>query len=101
SSIRSARFSPDGSLVLTGSKDGTARLWRTDGSEFRRLAVPNSQISAAAFSPNGRLMATGAFDGKAQLWSINDGKLIATLTGARGLLADIRFSQDGQYIVAA
>ena len=79
--IRNARFSPDGKLVLTGSNDGTARLWRTDGSEFRRLAVPNSRISAAAFSPDGRLVATGSFDGTARLWSIEDGKLIATLKG--------------------
>jgi WD40 repeat protein len=29
--VRSARFSPDNSYILTASDDGTARLWLTDG----------------------------------------------------------------------
>src|SRR5262249_42104599 len=53
--IMPAVFSPHGRTVLTGSKDGTARLWRVATCE--PLAVPlrhRNVVEAVAFSPDGR-----------------------------------------------
>ena len=97
--LRKALFSPDGTLVLTTLNDGTARIWKTDGTEVRVLAGDKSRISAASFSPDGRLVATGYFDGTAQVWSVMDGSVVATLKGHRGAVNAIEFSRDGQSVI--
>ncbi len=99
--LRKALFSPDGQLVLTALNDNTARIWKTDGSEFRVLAGHENRISAAAFSPDGRLVATGSLDGTARIWSVEDGRVVATLRGHDEPLTDVAFSQDGQSLVTA
>jgi hypothetical protein len=38
-------FSPDGSQILTGSFDGTVRLWHTDLQEVLRLAYARSRAT--------------------------------------------------------
>ena len=61
--VHEVRFSPDGQTVLTGSVDGTARLWDVrSGAELRRFTLPNGDpiVDAVAFSPDGRWIAFGA-----------------------------------------
>ena len=99
--LRRALFSPDGRLVLTALNDNTARLWKTDGTEFRVLGGHENRVSAAAFNPNGLLVATGSLDGTARIWSIKDGGVVATLNGHREPLTDIAFSPDSQLIVTS
>src|SRR5262249_37628311 len=68
-SVRTAALSSDGQTVLTGSDDGTARLW--DARSGKPLGLPlqhEGPVSAVAFSPDGQSVLTGSFDGTAQLW---------------------------------
>jgi WD40 repeat protein len=76
--VRLASFSPDGSLVLTGSDDGTVRLWRRDGTPVRTLAH-GGPVTAARFSPDGRLVLTGSRDGVAAVRRVSTGALVASL----------------------
>lgn len=67
--IVSAAFSPDGKLVLTASRDRTARLWRTADGRPAGLPMQHADgIPAAAFSPDGRLIATASADRTLRLW---------------------------------
>jgi WD40 repeat protein len=52
-------FSPDGSKVLTGSDDNTARLWSAaDGSPIGQPLKHEGSVFAVAFSPDGSKVMT-------------------------------------------
>jgi WD40 repeat protein len=76
-------FSPDGTLIATGSMDRTARLWHTaTGTPLRTLAGP---VSHLAFSPDGTVIVTACGGYKTvRLWDVATGTVLRTLTGQSG-----------------
>lgn len=95
--VRSAAFSPDSSLVLSGADDGTARLWRRDGT-VHRLLRHNGPVTAASFSPDGRLVLTASRDGTARIWRTSSGDRVASLPH-EGPVTSATFSRDGRLVV--
>jgi WD40 repeat protein len=70
-------FSPDGQYVISGSVDGTARVWEAStGKEVARFTYQNS-VTSVAFSPDGKYVASGSDDHSASVWLWNPGDLIA------------------------
>ena len=66
--VYSARFSPDGRLIVTASADGSARLWDLEGNLLADLNRHGGEVYSAVFSPDGRYICTGCGDGSARLW---------------------------------
>lgn len=98
--INSAVFSPDegNTLILTASHDGTARLWRRDGTLLKELNHDGS-VTCASFSPNGDKMLTASFDNTARLWNMNGTQLHVFDHEARVISA--AFSPRGNRILTA
>tara|TARA_R110002072_G_scaffold107517_1_gene233861 strand:+ start:8118 stop:11543 length:3426 start_codon:yes stop_codon:yes gene_type:complete len=69
--------SPDGQLVATTSLDGTARLWRLDGTPLAVLEGPPCRVNGAAFTPDGRQLLTGHADGTVRTWFVQTEYLVA------------------------
>ena len=68
-------LSKDGSVVATGTKAGTVRLWNVETAEPLGEAMQHQdRIERASFSPDGRLVATASFDGTARLWDARSGQ---------------------------
>ena len=96
-------ISPDGSHVLTGSADGTAKLWDMNGHNIRTFHGHNGHTGAifgVAFSPGGDSILTGSFDSTAKIWDI-EGEVIRTLHGHSERLLNVTFSADGDKILTA
>jgi iron(II)-dependent oxidoreductase len=71
-------FSPDGKVILTGSIDGTARLW--DAESGRPIGLPmrhDKPVRVACFSPDGKTILTGSADKTARLWKASTGRALS------------------------
>lgn len=91
-------FSPDGSLVATGTDDGNVNLWRVaDGSLVRTLSGHRFPVRIVAFSPDGTMIASGGSDNTARLWMVAGGiqrRIYDNKTDVR----DIAFSNDSHHL---
>ncbi len=102
STVLTVTFSPDGSLLVTGSEDRTARLWdTTTGALVRTLTGHEGAVNDARFSPDGALLLTVSDDRTAKVWETATGRLVRTLTGHDAPVWRGRFSPDGALIATA
>jgi WD40 repeat protein len=91
-------FSADGTYLLTGSEDNTARLWDIEGKMLRELKGHTSGVSAVAFSPDGKYLLTGSRDNTARLWD-RQGNTIQAFPGHSAEVNAVAFSPDGKSVL--
>ena len=74
-----AKYSPDGSRILTAGADGRARLY--DARTHRLLGTlrHGASVTDAAFSPDGLIVFTAGEDGAVRVWRTFDARLVRTL----------------------
>jgi WD40 repeat protein len=66
-----AAISPDGTLVASGHRDGSVRLWQlASGRLLATEARHRGLVGRAAFSPDGRQLATGDRHGQIYVWPV-------------------------------
>lgn len=96
--INSVAISPRNVYVLTGSADGTAKLWTMfSGKLITTFTGHQDEVSSVAFSPDGEYVLTGSYDKTVRVWATFSGKLVKTFT-LYGKVSSIAFSPDGTRI---
>ena len=76
-------FRSDGQQVVSGSRDGTVRIWKIETGEQVRMLNHGSPIAAVAVRPDGQALATGGLNNMTYLWDVATGKRVAELQGDR------------------
>jgi WD40 repeat protein len=94
--VMSSDFSPDGTLLATGSWDGTIKLWNVaTWTEQATIPAHPLYIFGVAFSPDGKTLASGSGDATVKLWQIPSGEKLCTLKQADAVYW-VAFSPDGK-----
>lgn len=95
-----ADFSPDSLLIVTGSRDNTARLWEVaSGKLLATFTGHENAVVHVVFSPDGTKIATGSIDQTVRLWEVTSGKLLTTLIGHRISISSMAFSPEGRFLI--
>jgi WD40 repeat protein/predicted Ser/Thr protein kinase len=109
--IGDAAFSPDGKLVLTGSYDGTARLWNSATAGPHTVLDPATSsprpvvlshpgaIAAVTFSPDSKRVVIAGANQSARVWTVS-GQPRGQPMQHEGGITSIAFSPDGKTILS-
>jgi WD40 repeat protein len=97
--VWTARYSPDGKLLLTSSRDRTAALWDAASGKLVREFRHELQVYNALFSPDGSRIVTGDAARKAHVWDVSTGQRLFSLPVHPGGVWFCEFSSDGQVLL--
>ncbi len=99
--IFTANFSPDGTQVLTTSRNRTAALWDAETGRKIRDFVHGHWALHGQFSRDGERILTVSVDRSARVWKAADGTLALPLMSHDSDVLMARFSPDEKRIVTA
>ena len=93
-------ITPDGSRIVSGSRDSTLRVWDMEtGAELLVLRGHLGEVNAISVSPDSAQVVSGSGDCSLKLWSLCDGRLIAEFP-TDGIVTSCAFTSDGRGLIA-
>ena len=100
--VQSVAFSPVANLVVSGSYDGTLRIW--DAETGKQVGDPlggqKDPVYGVTFSPDGERIASGSGD-NVRIWDVGMREQLGeTLQGHKGRVYAVAFSPNGDYIAS-
>lgn len=101
--ITSLAWAPDGTKIVSGALDKSARLWTIADRSFKKYETDRGSGFSVAVSPDGKYGASGDFHFMIKLWSMADGALVADLEGSTDKGYQVRavaFTNDSKTLVA-
>jgi WD40 repeat protein/serine/threonine protein kinase len=87
--INTISFSPDDSLIASGSTDSTVRLWDSTTGEELAVLQAAAPIQTLAFSADGSKLYTGDRDGTILIWDMASREIISTMNTVHAGAIDV------------
>jgi WD40 repeat protein len=98
-SVTSLALSPDGRRLVSGSRDGTARVWDPSRQTLEAVLSPGwwrKAMWTVAVSPDGTLVADGSDDFLVRIWDVSRRALHVVLEGHTQSIRVLGWSPDGR-----
>eukprot|EP00897_Mesotaenium_endlicherianum_P004403 jgi/Mesen1/3991/ME000210S03227 len=86
-------------LVVSGSDDGTAKLWDLRHRGCVQTLAARYQITAVAFSDGADKVYSGGIDDEIKVWDLRKGEVAMSLAGHTDAITGMRLSPDGSYLL--
>jgi len=100
SEVNAAAFSPDGTLIVSGSDDGFLRIYDATSGVCKLAIRDDSAVTSVAFSPDGKCVISGSYDNSVRVWNVESGERIWSALGHADTVTSVAFSPDGTRIVS-
>ena len=100
--VNSIAFSPDGRSLVSGSDDGSVRIWNIRDGSSKELPVTYDAgyFFSVVFSPDGRNIAAGNMEHSLWLWDSRTHKLVANWEGHSDSVWCVEFTPDGKGLIS-
>ena len=101
--VNSVAVSTDGTLIVSGSKDHSVRVWdaQTGAEKISLLLGHTGHMSPVAISSDGRLIASRSGNHEVRLWDLQTGKAIGKPMRGRSIFVRaLVFSPDAQWLAS-
>ena len=94
-------FSPNGTMLATGHKDGSVRLWQEGDAEPIIFAGHGYHVAAVSWSPDGGMIASTGGDYTVRLWNIEEEVEEAGWEHPEGEISTIAWSPNEPWVAVA
>ena len=99
--VTALTFSPDDSLIASGSQVGDILLWDVNtGEQRQQMKGHTAKVIDIAFSSDLRTVASASVDGSVRIWDVFSGKELHVFDGYFGNFTCLDVSPDGKTVVA-
>ncbi|HKK61532.1 MAG TPA: WD40 repeat domain-containing protein [Bacteroidales bacterium] len=100
--IKTMDFQPQSELIITGSKDSTAKIYDIEsGKLLHSLNYHNGSVDFVRFSPAGDKVITASSDGTVKLFDLKTEEVIHSLEDHESEVTYAEFSPDGKSLFTA
>jgi WD40 repeat protein len=99
--VYSLEFSPDGTKLLSGDRQGNVIISEVTSGRAKVQLNGGNMYYRAVFSPDGKQIASADQDGQVRIWDVASARIDKTLIGHTGVVKLISFSPDGRLVVTA
>ncbi len=100
--IGAIAFTPNGNLMMTGSRDATIKYFEMpDMKESQTIKGHAEWVRGLLVSPDGKLLVSCSDDHTIKMWDIQTKRQVRVITGHKGPVRGIAFSPDARYLASA
>ena len=102
SEVTSVAFSPDGRLLVYGSKDNRVRLWDAESGQLLKTFEGHTQpVTSVAFSADSLMLASGSEDQTIRLWDVASQTFLRIFEGHADVVKSLAFHPDGKLLASS